>query len=73
MKSTILVSGATLHSVPNLVPMEEHTPNIPCPLEPLLFQRLMVNVAKAHGNFITRDTKVREVFVMGARETILSL
>jgi hypothetical protein len=65
MKLTILVGGATLYSVPNLVPMEEPTPNIPCPLGPLLFQRLMVNVVEAHGNVITRASKVREVFVMG--------
>jgi hypothetical protein len=54
--------------------MGEPTSNMSCPLGPLLFQRgLMVNVVEAHGNFITRDSKVREVFVMGVQETIFSL
>jgi hypothetical protein len=39
-------------------------------VEPLLFQRLMVNVVEAHGNSIIKDLKAKVVFVTEEPETI---
>jgi hypothetical protein len=46
--------------------MEEPTPNIPCPLGPLLFQRLMVNVVEAHGNLYYQGYKSERSFCDGS-------